>query len=439
MSAYSYTSFASSDAVDEARNGVVRVLVTDPSGKVLGHGTGFAVGIKGEPAQTFITNNHVAEVNPDGIYIVLDHIDNGGTLVKAKVLTRSESPDLAVLSTDRPIKERTPLPLLSSEYVKTAEDVYMLGFPGSSDVVNDNGTSYPSTTDDITITKGIISKKDLLTNGTYCYQTDAAINGGNSGGPLIDSKGYVIGVNTFSARTYDENGGVKDAQGTNGSIHIDYVMDLLDKANFRYSKGNDSSSETPTKRTKPKRPQNSGDDRSAPVNATADAKGEKPENNASNSNGYILVIIIIAVLLIGGGAGIAGVVWSMNKDKKIPPPPRANPLTPQPSPANIPMPAFKLVCIKGSFEGCTFPIEGNIAIGRDSKRCQIVFQESTAGISALHCEVQTDGKRIFLVDKGSSYGTFLSDNVKLIPNKAYVLKKGDTFYLASPKNQFMLT
>lgn len=419
--------YGKSDAINAARNGVVRVIITDPNGNILGHGTGFAVGIVGEPAQIFVTNNHVAGVNPDGVFIVLDNVGENGTVIKAKVLAATESPDLAILSIDTPIKERTPLPMLSSNYVEAAEEVYMLGFPGSSDNVNDNGSQYPSTIDDITITKGIISKTDFLCNGTHCYQTDAAINGGNSGGPLINANGYVIGVNTFSARVSDQQGGVKDAEGTNGSIHIDYIMDVFDKADIKYTKGDGSGA--PSSETNPSTP-------STPPREDAPVGPAQTQQDPSSSGSRFDFNSIIIIMLVVGGIGIAVAILKKKKGSRAPSAVlESSVVTPMDSSSST---ATQLLCTHGTFAGNSFPINGNIAIGRDPKQCQIIFPASTPGISSLHCEIRVDRGQIFLIDKGSSFGTYLASGKKLTPDKLYIINPGESFYLANHKNQFRL-
>lgn len=428
--AFPCIAFADNNAVSAARYGVVRILMIAPDGKPLCTGTGFAVGIVGKPAKYFVTNNHVAGVNPDGVFIVLENLEKRETIIKAKMIATSESPDLAILSLDTPIKERTPLPMLASKHVKPSEEIFTLGFPGSSDAMNDDRGLLPSTIDDITITRGIISKVDFVNRGTHCYQIDAAINPGNSGGPLINSDGNVIGINTF---------GMSNSQATNGSIHIDYIMDYLDKNNIPYTKGNGSS--TPPKDKEPAEPP-----KKEPVTEpTAPPQKEKPggpsntkpatpPSNSGSDNNSLLFIAVIA-----GGVGIAAALWRKKKNKPSSVPMAETPAAAgQVNHADSYLPPLQLVCTQGRFAGNNFPITGNIAMGRDPKRCQIVFPSSTPGISSLHCEVQKNGERVSLVDRGSSYGTFISGGIKLTPNQPYMLQRGDTFYLASHKNQFKL-
>lgn len=394
--AFPHAVFADTNAVSAARNGVVRILIVSNNGTPMSFGTGFAVGAAGQPAQIFVTNNHVVSDNPNGVYIVLDNISNGGTVIKANVLARSESPDLAIISVDEPFKERTPIPLLSSKNVQVSEEIYTLGFPGAADIMDDNRNSLPSTIGDISVTKGIISKVDVVNNGTNCYQIDAAINPGNSGGPLIDSNGCVIGINTF---------GITNSQNTNGAIHIDYIIDYLEQNKIAYTKGNGT--------------------------------GPNPGTDTSQNNGGLDSNTLIGLSIIAGAASITGIILRKRKGRRTPHRiPESNNINPVNYSAPAPVP--QLMCIDGCFAGNSFELSRNIAMGRDPKRCQIVFPESTKGISSLHCELQVEGGHVLLVDKGSSYGTYISGGSKLTPNQPYALQNGDTFYLASHKNMFKL-
>lgn len=90
----------------------------------------------------------------------------------------------------------------------------------------------------------------------------------------------------------------------------------------------------------------------------------------------------------------------------------------------------------GYFAGRNFEISTNIVIGRSKSRCHLVYPQDTPGISNVHVEVLNREGKLMLVDRGSSYGTFLNGGTKITPNQAYELKNGDTFTLASAANMY---
>lgn len=134
-----------------------------------GSGSGFWV----EPT-TVLTNNHVVRYNSD-----LKARDFDGTERNARVIATDTVRDLALLEVGG--ESVTPLEW-ETENVKIADEVYALGYPENLD---------------ITVTKGIVSalKQDSHDDRMY-IQTDSAINRGNSGGPLVNLCGKVVGVNT---------------------------------------------------------------------------------------------------------------------------------------------------------------------------------------------------------------------------------------------------
>lgn len=145
-------------------------------------GSGFIVSPDGE----IVTNNHVV----DGATEIKVTLDNGKEY-KAKLIGRDAKADLAVLKIDA----GKPLPTVSwgdSDKLRAGDPVLAIGNPFGI------GT---------TVTSGIVSARGRdLHNGPYddFIQVDAPINHGNSGGPLVDAEGRVVGINTA---IYSPNGG----------------------------------------------------------------------------------------------------------------------------------------------------------------------------------------------------------------------------------------
>jgi len=145
-------------------------------------GSGFIVGADG----TIVTNNHVID-GASSIKVTLDD----GTELPAKLVGHDAKHDLAVLK----IKADKPLPTVKwgdSNKLMTGDQVLAIGNPFGI------GT---------TVTAGIVSARGRdLHSGPFddFIQIDAPINHGNSGGPLVDVNGNVIGINTA---IYSPNGG----------------------------------------------------------------------------------------------------------------------------------------------------------------------------------------------------------------------------------------
>ena len=138
-------------------------------------GSGFIV----DPAGTVITNNHVVK-DAKSVTILLDD----GTELAAKVVGRDERTDLAVLKVDAGGRALPYIQLGDSAAVRPGEWVVAMGNPFGL-----GGT----------VTAGIVSAKGRdIGAGPYdqFIQIDAPINQGNSGGPLFNQDGKVVGVNS---------------------------------------------------------------------------------------------------------------------------------------------------------------------------------------------------------------------------------------------------
>ncbi|MDP2377391.1 trypsin-like peptidase domain-containing protein, partial [Reyranella sp.] len=145
-----------------------------PERKGQGVGTGFIVDAKG----TVVTNYHVV-AKADSITVTMAD----GTKLPAKLMGGDEKTDLAVLK----VESDKPLPFVTfgdASKVRVGQAVMAVGNPFGL-----GGT----------VTTGIVSARgrDIQSGPFDDYiQTDAAINRGNSGGPLFDMEGKVIGINT---------------------------------------------------------------------------------------------------------------------------------------------------------------------------------------------------------------------------------------------------
>lgn len=145
-------------------------------------GSGFIISSNG----TIVTNNHVIDGASD-IKVTLDD----GTELPATLVGRDAKSDLAVLK----VTAGKSLPTLAwgnSDRLRAGDPILAIGNPFGI------GT---------TVTAGIVSARGRdLNSGPYddFLQIDAAINHGNSGGPLVDSNGSVVGINTA---IYSPNGG----------------------------------------------------------------------------------------------------------------------------------------------------------------------------------------------------------------------------------------
>ncbi len=162
------------------------------------HGTGFVVKSDG----AILTNAHVVE-NMENITVVL----YDGTTLPAKVKYCDTVSDLAVVTVSK--TGLTPIKFGSMSSVVAGKSVIAIGTPISFSLRNSASV-------------GIISGLNRSLNGEYrLIQTDAAINQGNSGGPLVNLKGELIGVNSLKYAGYG-------IEGMCFSIPVDTVKFVLD-------------------------------------------------------------------------------------------------------------------------------------------------------------------------------------------------------------------
>lgn len=176
------------DAVEKVYDSVV-VVNTYVNGKASSSGTGFVYQTKDKKAY-ILTNNHVIN-GGDDVYVTF----TDGTIVKTTIEGSDVYSDIAVLSVGSEYI-KSVASLGKSEDSRLGDTVFAIGAP------LDSAYSW-------SVTRGILSGKDRLvevelTSGNTTtpmvvntLQTDAAINSGNSGGPLANANGEVIGITSI--------------------------------------------------------------------------------------------------------------------------------------------------------------------------------------------------------------------------------------------------
>lgn len=412
--AFSFTftsASADADAVKNARNGVVRIAFPfqDATGSYVQQGSGFFVGKEGEPVEYIITNAHVVTITddqgnvlgyPDQVFVVFDDFNSDST-VKANVLQVFENGvDLAILRLEAPTTLRKQLPLRSTKEVGIMDLIYALGFPAIAD---DSSGYAPSKMEDVTITEGKVTKELYQDGETNYLQIDAAISSGNSGGPLVDENGTVVGINT-SGR--DPGHGT----GFGYALYIDYAMDYFDTMGYPYTRfGIDTK--------------------------TPDIPMPTPEPVPIPDKTPWYVYLAIAIVV---AAAAVFVYQLLERKKKQAMPAESGYTVPVGKPTESIRSGRQITSIGQTnvLSGKTYPLRGKTTIGRDPASCQIVFPPKTPGISGKHCMVQELTQGLVVTDLGSTYGTFLENGTKLEPNKPYTILAGEAFFLASKDNGF---
>lgn len=198
------------------------VTVIPPSipGKILGMGTGWFV-----TPEVIVTNHHVIEGG--GNYSV---IVNGNQEITAKPIAIDRVNDLAILRLNTKVDTVELFPL-SPTTEKQGSRVFTMGFP-HADVLGQKSK----------LTDGLISAITGIEDDHRFYQISVPLQAGNSGGPLVNLKGGVVGIVTakLSAVTiYNSTGDLPE--NVNYAVKTAYLKILLDSENIPYLESNSSS------------------------------------------------------------------------------------------------------------------------------------------------------------------------------------------------------
>lgn len=150
-------------------------IIANSKGNItIGSGTCWLVDQRGY----HVTCAHVVGRNKK-VLVVLPN----GTEIQGKVVLRDPTNDIAIIKT-QPLSEKyLPIPVKKTGYVAVGEEIFVIGYP----------TPF-QTSSGLKIASGLVSSQLGLQNDASEYQLSAAVNGGNSGGPVIDSTGQAVAV-----------------------------------------------------------------------------------------------------------------------------------------------------------------------------------------------------------------------------------------------------
>ena len=289
--AMSISAFASEGAKNEAvrddRTGVVQVNVVytgdDGERYVIQTGTGFMIN-----ELSVVTCNHVTQLDDEtmeeaeerfgvdeqklrkGLSIRISVIRD--VSIGAKIDKQSVEMDFAVLKMDDKLAGCKSLPLRNSETLVQLEDCYALGFPTITTFSQDG---VKLTSDDVTITDGKVSKVSTIKGVEYVVNT-ASVTSGNSGGPLVDENGNVVGI--IQGKQTD---GMSDSYSY--AIASNALIETLDKFAVTYTSPDDITKPDPDPNPDPISPAPEGADKTQ-LNATiSQAEGMDLKNYTKES------------------------------------------------------------------------------------------------------------------------------------------------------------
>ena len=442
-------------------DGVENLRLADSYEDIVGTGTCFFIGSKDESPKYLVSNYHVIEdyitglfddYYPDNTYVPGAPVSitdgdyvyeykysmrvyyTGSDYEEAYSVAYDTAQDIAILRLSEPTSKRNAAMLLKPESRMVGNSVFSIGYPAIADAMD--AISKWNIGDVSVHTGGLSRILNQQGTGTQLLQTDAQISAGNSGGPLVNEDGAVLGV--CAATLKDLADDTKEYY----AVNIEAVVSLLNQNNIPFSwyekaeaaaevspeQAEAAAAEPAAAPTEEPTPAPVEEPTPAPVAEPAPAPAAEPvietgEKSVSEFiEEYLVYIIAAAAALIIALLVILLVKKSKkNKSDKKEEPPVKNPC---------------VRSLSSQHHGMRVSLSNRqILVGR-SPECNIIFDAKTPGVSGTHCSISFDASTgdFLITDLKSTYGTFLSNGEKLTPGVVHRLHSGDSFYLGQNSN-----
>lgn len=366
--------------VEHADRAMARTVMVDNSGNPRSTGSGFVVSKgRSDNSYFYVTNNHV--IHGKHNIAVVFQVGNQRFLYDGRVHHAAPQLDLAVIEiTPTERFNHTPGFLaLAGREIEKGENVAALGYPSVADEKLD-GLSDPAFFE-TTLTQGAVSK--VYVGPWYrgqgkleIVQHTAAVNYGNSGGPLLSSCGNVVGVNTQISVPE----GQKPKNDTYWSSSSNVLIKYLNTVDVDFHKIN------------------------RPCDGTF---AGLPGSNAKWGNWVYITLAIVATFAAIG----LFVALMMYRKRKGPAAPASRPTSFEAARRSRALLAARTDA-GDTFDLTSAALKAGVLIGRAPEAGMRVSDKS---LSRHHAKMQINGRKLTLVDLGSTNGTYV-DGCKLSAN-----------------------
>ena len=390
-------------------------------------GSAFVVSILQNGTAMILTNRHcvdsvysdkdLAELARRGvsfenkIYIVNDDSNH---MVRAEVVAISKRTDLALLRVSGLRGRDLTLKIWNGDPdTLVQQTVYTAGFPGASEGIKNEKARNELKSDlaSVTFANGRVTRiiaSDQTEYGGEVIQHTAATNSGNSGGPLLDEDGNVVGVNTW---------GSLEGEQTYWSISNKEIISFLKENRVSFQEGQRIQKANPA--------------------------------SLALIIGVVLAVILflfalrqrnvnreqsrkIEELLRKRLTQFTSIIAPKKEPQVLPKQEKAQGSAASAASGNAG--GRELRCDIGELAGKSYSVRDRLVIGRDPSKCDVVFGKDVPNVSRVHCTVRFDGQKATIKDENSSYGVFI-DGKRIRPGVDVPLHRGHKVGIGSAGEQ----